>query len=76
MVAKEVLARAAVVARATNDRSALAEPIRTPEALLAQLDALRSPDQRRDIPAVIVIDQLEELLARAHAGPHLSLPKR
>ena len=39
------------------------EPIRTPEALLAQLDARRSPDQRRDIPAVIVIDQLEELLA-------------
>ena len=111
VVAQEVLARAAVVARATNDRLALAEPIRTPEALLAQLDALRSPDQRRDIPAVIVIDQLEvlladtrpastqaessegewflavlrtdalvllqtlrpELMARAHAGPHLSL---
>lgn len=39
------------------------EPIRTIEALLAQLDDLRSPDQRRDTPAVIGIDQLEELLA-------------
>jgi hypothetical protein len=52
-----------VVARATNDRSALAEPIRTTKALLPQRDAVRSPDQRRATPAVIGIDQLEELLA-------------
>ncbi|MFN9486093.1 MAG: toll/interleukin-1 receptor domain-containing protein, partial [Cyanobacteriota bacterium] len=54
-------------ARASIGRSALAEPtpepLRTPEALLTRLDALRPAAQRRDAPFVIVIDQLEELLA-------------